>query len=42
MDKYLKLNLSMVLALLSFATSYLTPSLYFYVLFATIYQINPT
>jgi cellulose synthase/poly-beta-1,6-N-acetylglucosamine synthase-like glycosyltransferase len=32
----------MVLALLSFLTSYLTPSLYFYVLFATIYQIGPT
>ena len=31
----------MVLALLSFATSYLTPSIYFYVLFATIYQIDP-
>jgi chitin synthase len=40
MDKYVKLNLSMVLALLSFATSYLTPSIYFYVLFATIYQIS--
>jgi cellulose synthase/poly-beta-1,6-N-acetylglucosamine synthase-like glycosyltransferase len=37
-----KLNLSMVLALLSFATSYLTPSIYFYVLFATIYQIDPS
>lgn len=41
MDKYIKLNLSMVLALLSFVTSYLTPSIYFYVLFATIYQIAP-
>jgi len=41
MDKYVKLNLSMVLALLSFCTSYLTPSIYFYVLFATIYQIAP-
>jgi chitin synthase len=41
MDKYVKLNMSMVLALLSFCTSYLTPSIYFYVLFATIYQIAP-
>ena len=40
-DKYINLNLSMVLSLLSFATSYLTPSLYFYVLFTTIHQINP-
>ncbi len=41
MDKYVKLNLSMVLALLSFCTSYLTPSIYFYVLFTTIYEIAP-
>jgi len=41
LDKYVRLNLSMILALLSFATSYLTPSIYFYVLFATIYQIQP-
>jgi chitin synthase len=40
-DKYIKLNLSMLIALLSFATSYATPAIYFYVLFATIYQINP-
>jgi len=40
-DKYFKLNLSMLLALLSFATSYATPSMYFYILFATIYQIDP-
>ena len=40
-DKYINLNLSMVLALLSFVTSYLTPSIYFYILFSTIYQINP-
>ncbi len=31
----------MILALLSFATSYMTPSIYFYVLFATIYQLDP-
>jgi len=41
MDKYFKLNLSMLLSLLSFATSYATPSMYFYILFATIYQIAP-
>ena len=41
MDKYVKLNLSMILALLSFCTSYLTPSIYFYVLFTTIYEIAP-
>jgi len=32
----------MILALLSFLTSYITPSIYFYVLFATIYQIDPS
>jgi chitin synthase len=41
MDKYFKLNLSMVLSLLSFATSYATPSMYFFILFTTIYQIDP-
>lgn len=30
----------MILALLSFGTSYFTPSIYFYVLYATIYQID--
>ncbi len=40
-DKYIKLNLSMLLSLLSFATSYATPAIYFYILFATIYQIDP-
>jgi cellulose synthase/poly-beta-1,6-N-acetylglucosamine synthase-like glycosyltransferase len=40
-DKYIKLNLSMILALLSFVTSYLIPSIYFYVLYETIAQINP-
>jgi chitin synthase len=39
-DKYIKLNLSMLLSLLSFATSYAIPSMYFYILFATIYQID--
>lgn len=41
-DKYIKLNLSMILALLSFLTSYITPSIYFYVIFSTITQIDPT
>ena len=39
-DRYVKLNLSMILALLSFATSYFIPSLYFYVLYATVIQID--
>ena len=38
--RYVTLNLSMILALLSFATSYFTPSLYFYVLYATVVQIG--
>lgn len=41
-DRYFKLNLSMILALLSFATSYFTPSIYFYVLYTTIYQLDIT
>jgi chitin synthase len=40
-DRYVTLNLSMILAMLSFATSYFIPSLYFYVLYATVSQINP-
>lgn len=32
----------MILALLSFATSYFTPSIYFYVLYTTIYQLDIT
>lgn len=32
----------MILSLLSFATSYFTPSLYFYVLYATVAQISTT
>ena len=40
-DKYFKLNISMLLALLSFATSYATPAIYFFILFTTIYQIAP-
>jgi len=41
-DRYVKLNISMILALLSFATSYFTPAIYFYVLYATIAQIDLT
>jgi cellulose synthase/poly-beta-1,6-N-acetylglucosamine synthase-like glycosyltransferase len=38
--KYVTLNLSMSLALLSFLTSYLTPCIYFFVLYTTIAQID--
>jgi len=41
-DRYVLLNISMILSLLSFATSYFTPSLYFYIIYATIAQINVT
>jgi chitin synthase len=41
-DRYVKLNLSMFIALFSFATSYLIPSLYFYVLYSTISQVEIT
>lgn len=40
-DKYIFLNLSMIISLLSFLTSYITPSIYFYVLYSTINQISP-
>ena len=40
LDRYLALNLSMILAALSFLTSYFTPALYFYVLYATVIQID--
>ncbi len=39
-DKYIKLNISMLLALLSFITSYLTPAMYFFILYVTILQID--
>ena len=39
-DRYILLNTSMIIALLSFATSYFIPSLYFYVLYASIKQID--
>ena len=38
----MKLNLSMFIALLSFATSYFIPCLYFYVLYSTIAQVEIT
>ena len=41
-DRYVLLNLSMILSLLATITSYFTPSLYFYVIYATIAQISTT
>jgi len=41
-DRYILLNLSMILSLLATITSYFTPSLYFYVIYATIAQISTT
>jgi len=38
--KYCTLNLSMFIALLSMFNTYITPSLYFFVLYATIYQLG--
>lgn len=38
--KYISLNLSMFLALLSTFNSYITPSVYFFVLYTTIYQLG--
>lgn len=38
--KYISLNLSMLLALLSTFNSYITPSVYFFVLYTTIYQLG--
>lgn len=40
--KYISLNLSMFLALISTINSYITPSIYFFVLYATIYQLGFT
>ena len=37
---YITLNISMLLALLSTLNSYITPSIYFFVLYATIYQLG--
>lgn len=38
--KYITLNISMFLALFSTINSYITPSIYFFVLYATIYQLG--
>lgn len=38
--KYITLNISMLLALISTFNSYITPSIYFFVLYATIYQLG--
>lgn len=37
---YITLNISMLLALLSTLNSYITPSIYFFVLYATIFQLG--
>lgn len=39
-DKYICLNLSMLIALISTFNSYITPSLFFFVLYSTIYQLG--
>ncbi len=39
--KYITIGISMLLALTSFTNTYILPSLYFFVLYVTIYQINP-
>jgi len=41
-DKYIKLNLAMVMAMLSLVTSYISPALTFYILLCTIEQIDLT
>ena len=38
--KYCTLNISMIVALLSLVNTYITPALYFFVLYATIYQLG--
>lgn len=38
--KYITLNLSMFVALLSMFNTYIAPSLYFFILYATIYQLG--
>jgi cellulose synthase/poly-beta-1,6-N-acetylglucosamine synthase-like glycosyltransferase len=39
-DKYFALNIAMVLSMISLVTTYFSPTLFFYVLFTTILQIN--
>ena len=38
--KYITLNISMFMALLSFLNTYLTPSLYFFILYSTVLQLG--
>lgn len=38
--KYCTLNLSMIIALLSMLNAYITPAIYFFILYATIYQLG--
>ena len=38
--KYVTLNISMFMALLSFLNTYLTPSLYFFILYSTVLQLG--
>lgn len=38
--RYVALNVSMFMALLSFITSYFTPAIYWFILYVTIYQID--
>lgn len=38
--KYITLNISMFVALLSFLNTYLTPSLYFFILYSTVLQLG--
>jgi hypothetical protein len=39
-DKYLKLNFSMTIAMLSLVNAYMSPSITFYIMYTTIVQIN--
>lgn len=41
-DKYVRLNLAMILSMLSLITTYFSPTLIFYILFTTILQISIT
>jgi cellulose synthase/poly-beta-1,6-N-acetylglucosamine synthase-like glycosyltransferase len=38
--RYITLNISMLIAMISTINSYITPSIYFFVLYATIYQLG--
>jgi chitin synthase len=39
-NKYIGINISMVIGLLSFLSSYITPSTYFFILYTTVLQLN--